>query len=202
MAHIDWVTPSTRILLLRADGAPNEIPAWLVQADPVMSAVDAVWPNGKFDLIVVWHGMGALDSVSAFLARVHERLEANGRLLLTTYTIPSTRLRGKKGRLIREAGDYIHALLNLHHSSHQRTLSQHHWQHKLQEVGFTVKQAEQTAQPIDFATWSQYQTPQNRIRLQAMLQQAPQKASDFLNPQISSARITFHLQQLTIFARK
>lgn len=202
MEPTDWVIPSGRILLLWSDGVPNEIPAWLVQADPVICAVDAVWPNGKFDLIVVWHGMGALESVSAFLARVYERLEANGRLLLTTYTIPSTHLRGKKGRLIREAGDYIHALLNLHHSPHQRTLSQHHWQHKLQEAGFTVKQAEQAEQPIDFAIWSQHQTPQNRTRLQAMLQQAPQKASDFLNPQIASARITFHLQQLTIFARK
>ena len=117
--------------------------------------------------------------------------------------VPGTHLRGKKAKLINEAGNYVNAFEKLRDPSHGRCWSVNEWEHGFSKVGFALQHQELLAKEMEFGSWAarMQALPEDIIRLKAMLVQAPTAVAEFLTPQISNDRITFRLTELIIVGK-
>jgi SAM-dependent methyltransferase len=147
--------------------------------------------------------------LSARMAITKERLQEfarllrpDGHLLIMDNMVPGSRLRGKKARQLRAAGEYINSWMKLRNPQHKHYLSEDAWIDLLIDTQFSIRGTAIREKTEDFDTWAECYSPgrDGRIRLQAMLVQAPEKALGFLTPERSGDRIAFRLTELFILA--
>jgi hypothetical protein len=158
--------------------------------------------SSDFDLVIWSHGPARAADVPQALAAVANLMAPNGRLLIHDYLVPGNRLRGKKAQRERNAGRYINTWTRLAHPQHQRYFNADAWQDMLAQAGLQTVRWTTEQQPTDFAAWlgDAPRLPQERLRLEAMLRQAPERVEAFLTPVSSAARIAFQLTDFFILA--
>lgn len=158
--------------------------------------------HNRFGTVLCLDGSHLVEQVTPWLQQLGRILKADGLLLLRSHLVPGSRLRGKKARLQREAGDYINAFCRLRSAGHRRYLSRDQWEDFLDTAGFYVQQVETAEAAFDFSAWTAKCSPRREdlLRLRAMLIQAPEKAYEFLTPRFSGDRIVFRLPEITILA--
>lgn len=143
---------------------------------------------------IVWsRGPAHSSDVPQALETIAHALQPGGRLLLHDYIVPGSRLRGKKARREREAGQYINSLCRLKDPAHRFYFAIDRWQDMFAAAGLEMVHATAVPQTLDFSSWlgSAPRRTGDITRLQAMLLQAPERAEAFLTPQRSAAKITF-----------
>lgn len=101
-------------------------------------------------------------------------------------------------------GDYINAFEKLRDPSHVRCLSAEAWQQDIYAAGLTFIHMETGNMAIPFDSWVTRMrvSDDNRLRLKAMLHQAPAEASASLTPQFDGDTITFYLERIVLIAKK
>jgi SAM-dependent methyltransferase len=158
--------------------------------------------ESQFDLVLYHQCVNTLSDPNKYLQDTGRILKPQGLLAVTTYLVPGTRLRGKKARRLLEAGEYINAWCQLRDSQHRRFYSQNGWEDLLLANSFEIVNQETASNRFDFDWWVDRTSPNeyDRLRLKAMVIQAPEKAREFLTPQFSGDRIRFHLPEITILA--
>lgn len=135
--------------------------------------------------------------IDRFLAESVRVLRPGGILAVVDNVVPGSHLRGKKADLQREAGRYVNAFEKLRDPSHNCCLSLDEWITAFTSAGCPVQHHEAALKAIDFDWWAarMQTTPEITTRLRAMLVQAPVPVLEFLTPQFSGDRITFHLTE-------
>ncbi len=159
------------------------------------------YADDHFDLIIVYH-LSHLLEIATWLREAGRILKADGNLALTTYLIPGSRLRGKKARLLRAAGCYINSWAGLCDPQHRHYYSQSSLEDLLFTNSFAIESVQTDEGLHDFEGWIAEcsPSPEDRLRLKAMLIQAPKKAHEFLTPQFSGDKIRFRLPEISILA--
>ena len=156
-----------------------------------------------FDLVTCRIAPHHFPDIQQFINEAARVLKPGGLLAVVDNIVPGTHLRGKKARLINEAGNYVNAFEKLRDPSHGRCWSVSEWERGFAQAGFTVQHQELLHKEMEFAPWAARMqvSPEDTIRLKAMLVQAPTAVSDFLTPQISNDRITFRLTELLVVGK-
>ncbi|MCB9433359.1 MAG: methyltransferase domain-containing protein [Ardenticatenaceae bacterium] len=160
--------------------------------------------NASFDLVTCRIAPHHFPNIPQFLAEAARVLRSGGTLAVVDNVVPgSSKLHGKKGRLLREAGDYVNAFEKLRDSSHHRCLSLDEWEEGFRKAGFTLHHSETAFKAMTFGPWADRMqvSPENKTRLKAMLVQAPTAVSEFLTPQFSEDRITFRLTEAILVGK-
>ncbi len=159
--------------------------------------------NDKFDLVTCRIAAHHFPHINHFMAEAARVLRPGGILAIVDNIAPGSRLRGKKARLQNEAGAYYNAFEALRDPSHHQCLSLDAWTAVYQNAGFTLQTQEIMHKWLDFDAWTSRMqvSPANTIRLRAMLLQAPEKAADFLTPQLTGARISFRLIEAILIGK-
>lgn len=141
--------------------------------------------------------------IQQFIHEAARVLKPGGLLAVVDNIVPGTHLRGKKARLINEAGAYVNAFEKLRDPSHGRCWSVSEWENGFRKAGFAVQHQELLSKEMEFGSWAARMqvSPDDTTRLKAMLVQAPTAVADFLTPQISNDRITFRLTELIIVGK-
>ncbi len=160
------------------------------------------YETGQFDLAICAYTSTAMVIERDTLIEINRVVEANCHLLVIDYLVPGSRLRGKKARQSREAGEYVNAWMRLRNPRHISCLSLDAWAQQLKATPWNIEQTAEYNNLQAFDAWSDdfALTSQDRIRLRAMLIQAPEKVERFLTPLGSGDRIVFRLTELTILA--
>ena len=156
-----------------------------------------------FDLVTCRIAPHHFPDIQQFINEAARVLKPGGLLAVVDNIVPGTHLRGKKARLINEAGSYVNAFEKLRDPSHGRCWSISEWERGFAQAGFTVQHQELLHKEMEFAPWAarMHVSPEDTIRHKAMLVQAPTAVSDFLTPQISNDRITFRLTELLVVGK-
>ena len=143
-------------------------------------------------------------SVSQTIQDIVSGLEGGAILTVQDVIVPGSRLRGKKADLQRRAGAYVNTLFGFVGEEYGRCLSEYQWQRQFQKNNLAIVELQTKKTLIDFDEWIMpAELNQNdRLRLRAMIVQAPQQALEFLTPQITGDRIQFHITELTIIGEK
>jgi|GEM_PF-5182490 len=201
-AHVTLRAPAGAIPPLRLALAADPVAVHKVSLETAVSP-GLPYPAAHFDLVTCC-GAARYPPADPFPAEVARVLKPDGRLLLVDFSVPGSRLRGKKARALREAGRYVNAFLRLRDPRQQPCLSQDGWEEALRAAGFAVQQVETQPQPLDFDAWTADPALETavRTRLRAMLLQAPSQAADYLTPTQAGTRIEFHLHRLIILATR
>ena len=157
----------------------------------------------SFDLVTCRIAPHHFPDIQQFINEAARVLKPGGLLAVVDNIVPGTHLRGKKARLINEAGNYVNAFEKLRDPSHGRCWSVSEWERGFAQAGFTVQHQELLHKEMEFAPWAARMqvSREDTIRLKAMLVQAPTAVSDFLTPQISNDRITFRLTELLVVGK-
>lgn len=161
------------------------------------------FPADQFHLVVSRLAAHHFADNGRFLAEAARVLRPGGLLAVVDNVAPGTRLRGKKARQARAAARYINAFEALRDPGHGRCLSRYEWQDAYQDAGFALIAEEIVSKAIDFHAWTARMqvSPARRLRLQAMLLQAPDPVAAFLTPQVSGDKITFQLSEIILIGR-
>ncbi len=167
-------------------------------------AEDLPFAPASFDLVTCRLAAHHFPEIGRFLAEAARVLKPGGLLAVADNVVPGSRLRGKKAKLQREAGRYVNAFEKLRDPSHQRCLSIEAWQDALLDAAFTLEQQELLPMALDFDAYTARMRvpPADKVRLRAMLLQAPQPVLAFLTPQMTGDRITFHFTEAILIGRK
>ncbi|HSM58800.1 MAG TPA: class I SAM-dependent methyltransferase [Candidatus Sulfomarinibacteraceae bacterium] len=161
------------------------------------------FPGATFNLITCRIAPHHFPSVEQFLSQAARVLRAGGLLIVVDNVAPGSRLRGKKGRLQREAGRYVNAFEKLRDPSHHRCLSVQEWRTAFYQAGFALQHEEIRRKEMDFAAYVARMNvpPADVLRLEAMLRQAPAEVLEFLTPVFGDATIKFHLSEALFVGR-
>lgn len=161
------------------------------------------FPDDYFDCVTCRIAAHHFPDNGRFLSEAARVLKPGGVMALVDNVVPGSRLRGKKANIQREAGKYVNAFEKLRDPSHGRALSVDEWLDLFVDVGFSDIHQETHRKKMDFDSWTDrlHVTPENRIRLKAMLLQAPTAVTDFLTPQTTGDRIAFYLTEAIIIGR-
>jgi ubiquinone/menaquinone biosynthesis C-methylase UbiE len=158
---------------------------------------------GRFHLVTCRIAAHHFPDVGRFLAEAARVLRPGGLLAVVDNIVPGSRRRGKKAEELREAGRYVNAFEKLRDPSHGRCLSLDEWADAFQAAGFALRHQEVADKGIDFDEWvARMQVPAgDRLRLRAMLLQAPSAVLTFLTPTFSGDRIAFRLAEAILIGR-
>jgi ubiquinone/menaquinone biosynthesis C-methylase UbiE len=167
-------------------------------------AEDLPYEAATFDLVTCRIAPHHFPDIQQFIHEAARVLKPGGLLAVVDNIVPGTHLRGKKARLINEAGKYVNAFEKLRDPSHGRCWSINEWEHGFRQAGFAIQHQELLSKEMEFGPWAarMQAAPDDIIRLKAMLVQAPTAVADFLTPQISNDRITFRLTELLAVGKK
>jgi ubiquinone/menaquinone biosynthesis C-methylase UbiE len=160
------------------------------------------YDSGCFDLVVCTYLSASFDVKSETMREIGRVLRPDGYLLIIDNLVPGSRLRGKKARQMRQAGEYVNTWMRLRNPRHKKYLDQDSWIQLFEDTKGSIEQLTIFEMPQDFDTWADYYSPSpnNRLRLKAMLVQAPEKVRGFLTPVESGDRIAFHMTEVFILA--
>ncbi|MBK8901898.1 MAG: methyltransferase domain-containing protein [Anaerolineaceae bacterium] len=202
--HVARVTATdlTPEMLIVAAGLAAEKGLSNVSFEPA-DAEDLPYADGQFNLVTCRIAPHHFPDIQQFINEAARVLKPGGLLAVVDNIVPGTHLRGKKARLLNEAGAYVNAFEKLRDPSHGRCWSISEWEHGFAKAGFAVLHQELLSKEIEFGPWAARMqvSPDDMIRLKTMLVQAPTAVTDFLTPQISNDRITFRLTELLIVGR-
>jgi SAM-dependent methyltransferase len=160
------------------------------------------YDSGHFDLVICAFLSAGIEIRRETIQEISRVLRPDGYLLIIDNLVPGSRLRGKKARQMRQAGDYINAWMRLRNPRHKKYLDQDSWIQLLEDTKGGIEQLTTCEIPQDFDNWVDYYSPssKNRLRLKAMLVQAPEKVRGFLTPVASGDRIAFRMTEAFILA--
>lgn len=135
--------------------------------------------------------------IPQFVREAARVLKPGGMLAVVDNIVPGSRLRGKKAQRQRDAGDYVNAFEKLRDPSHGRCLSQDEWVAVFQQAGLTLVAQEAARKEMAFDWWAARMnvSDADKVRLKAMLLQAPEPVAAFLTPQTTGDRINFYLTE-------
>jgi ubiquinone/menaquinone biosynthesis C-methylase UbiE len=158
----------------------------------------------KFDLVTCRIAAHHFPNIGKFMSEVWRVLQLGGTLALVDNVVPGSLRGGKIGRDQEKTGRYVNAFDKLRDPSHVRSLSMEEWRRQFYESGFRLIRQEQARKALGFSAWAERMkvSAENVIRLKAMLQQAPQPVSEFLNPQFYDDDLTFDLTEAIFIAKK
>ncbi len=161
------------------------------------------FPDASFDCVTCRIAAHHFPDNGRFLSECARVLKPDGRMALVDNVVPGSRLRGKKAKIQRQAGEYVNAFEKLRDPSHARALSVDEWLDLFVGAGFSDIHQETYRKKMDFDSWTDrmHVTSEDRIRLKAMLLQAPTAVTDFLTPQSTGDRIAFYLTEAIIIGR-
>ncbi len=162
------------------------------------------YDDAKFDCVTCRIAPHHFPDVPAFVREAWRVLKPGGVLAVVDNIVPGGNLRGKKGRLQREAGEYINAIEKFRDPSHARCLSQHEWLELFYEAGFAPIRHETLEKRLNFANWASRMnvTGDDYIRLKVMFVQAPALVTDFYQLEHEGENFTFRLVELLIAGTK
>lgn len=152
--------------------------------------------NQQYDCLTYAYPSRQAVDIPQFLAAAARSLKAGGMVSVRDIVVPGSRLRGKKAEQQRRAGQHVNAFLQMSWPGHGRGLSQSEWQDVMHQAGFSLVYERVTAVAHPFHEWAVSLAPADRLRLQALLIQAPAPVLDYLTLHGAGDRITFHLQEL------
>ncbi len=157
----------------------------------IANALDLPFDDGSFDLVTCRIAPHHFPDVFPFLQEAKRVLKSGSLLAIVDNVVPEG-----------EGGDYINAFEKLRDPSHVRCLSNEEWQQDLYGAGFELHHNEEGRMKIEFASWTARMNVSDldRVRLQALLKQAPPEAHASLTPEFSSDRIHFYLQRIILVA--
>lgn len=158
--------------------------------------------DGAFDAVTCRIAPHHFPDIGRFVAEAARVIRPGGALAVVDNVVPGSRLRGKRADRIRAAGAYVNAFEKLRDPSHNRCLSLEEWRAALTAAGLVVEVEETLDKRLTFETWAARHTPEMRLRLKAMLLQAPADARDFLDPRVEGELTTFRLQEGLFVARR
>jgi SAM-dependent methyltransferase len=186
-SHLRTNDPAESIILHKGSN-PNSLP----------------YEPDRFDLVICPFLSARTEIKRETLAEIGHVLRPDGHLLIIDNLVPGSRLRGKKARQLRTAGEYVNTWMRLRKTRHKRFLSQDAWFKLLADAQWNIQQLATHEMAQDFDAWADCcsPSPNNRLRLQAMLLQAPEKVFGFLTPLESGDRIAFRMTELFILATK
>jgi ubiquinone/menaquinone biosynthesis C-methylase UbiE len=201
VAHVT-ATDLTPEMLTVAAGLAAEKGLSNVSFEPA-DAESLPFTADQFNLVTCRIAPHHFPDIQQFINEAARVLKPGGLLAVVDNIVPGTHLRGKKARLINEAGAYVNAFEKLRDPSHDRCWSIIEWEQGLRKAGFAIQHQELLSKEIEFGSWAARMqvSPEDTIRLKAMLVQAPTAVADFLTPQISSDRITFRLTELLVVGK-
>lgn len=156
-----------------------------------------------FDLVTCRLAPHHFPDIDRFMTEARRVLRPGGLLAVVDNVVPGGRLRGKKGRLQREAGRYVNAFEKLRDPSHNRCLSMVEWREAFYNAGFVLLHEESEAKELDFGDYVARMkvAPDDVVRLKAMLVQAPKEVLDFLTPLFAGDTIKFCLAEALFIGR-
>ena len=98
---------------------------------------------------------------------------------------------------------YVNAFEKLRDPSHHWAYSARDWRRFFVDAGLTVTHAEDYRKAFDFGDYCDRLnvSPANRLRLEALLRQAPEAARKFFAPFEKGGRLQFHLEEVLIIGR-
>jgi SAM-dependent methyltransferase len=160
--------------------------------------------DSRFDLVLCAHLSKDIEISDESLAEIGRVLRPDGLLMILDTVVPGSQLRGKKARRLREAGRYVNTWHRLRNEQHGQFLSWDEWEKRLLDGRWKIEEALEREIAYDFGRWCACLpvSEENRIRLQAMLLQAPEKVKEFLTPSVADARIAFRLTEISILVTK
>jgi ubiquinone/menaquinone biosynthesis C-methylase UbiE len=164
----------------------------------VASAHTLPFASASFDLITCRQAAHHFTDPAQFLQEVARLLRPGGLFALVDNIVPHTASRTKKRqREYAEAAQYINAFEKLRDPSHGRCLSVAEWAGLHGRVGLTLTRQETIRKPMDFAEWCARMnvSPDDRLRLRAMLQHAPNIVLEFLTPTTTADKIAIQLTE-------
>lgn len=201
LVRVVWATDLTPPMLMEARRL-----AEARAADNIVFSVadvdDLPFPASAFDLVTCRIAPHHFPDIGRFLAEARRVVRPGGLVAVVDNIVPGSRLRGKKARLVREAGDYVNGFEAYRDPSHARCLSFDDWLEAFQEAGLAVVEQEQLEKRIEFEKWAGRHDELKRTRLKAMLLQAPAQAAAFLQPQTTGDLTTFRLVEGLFVARR
>jgi hypothetical protein len=158
--------------------------------------------SDSFDLLICPFHSARAEIKKEMLQEFGRLLRSRGQLLIIDNLVPGSTLRGKKASQLRAAGQYVNAWMRLWNSIHKNYLSQDTWVQLLIESQWHIQHMLTCKISQDFDEWVDRYSPgqENRVRLQAMLVQAPEKVHGFLTPVETGDRIAFHTTEIFILA--
>lgn len=159
--------------------------------------------SARFDLVTCRIAAHHFPDVGRFIAEAARVLKPGGQLVVVDNVTPGSRLHGKKADLQRKAGEYVNAFEKLRDPSHGRCLSLDEWADQFRQAGLALVHQEAQRKEMDFASWIDrlHVSAATRLRLQALLLQAPTAVAEFLTPVQTGDRIIFYLTEAILIGR-
>ncbi len=133
-----------------------------------------------------------------FVDEAARMLVPGGKLAVVDNVVP-----GGRNKDDQATGRYVNAFEKLRDPSHSRCLSTTEWHELFYQSGFTLVHEEIARKRLEFGPYVQRMkvSPLNRVRLQAMLVQAPAGVRAFLTPDFDGGRISFYLAEALFICR-
>ena len=201
VAHVVATDITPEMLANTAKGAQER---GLTNVDAeTADAENLPFADDQFDVVVCRIAAHHFGDNGRFLSEAARVLKPDGVMALVDNVVPGSRLRSKKANLPRKAGEYVNAFEKLRDPSHNCCLSVDEWLDLFVTAGFSNIHQETHRKKMDFDSWTDrmHVSLENRIRLKAMLLQAPTAVAGFLTPQTTGDRIAFYLTEAIIIGR-
>lgn len=173
-----------------------------------MAGTDAehlAFADRSFDLVSCRIAPHHFPDIPRFVNEGWRILRSGGVLAVVDNVVPSTGSKKKKDReAYANAADFVNAFEKLRDPSHGECFSLHRWTELFKRVGFTDIRYETGRKRMEFAPWADRMNvaAADKIRLKAMLVQAPNIVKEFLTPEFDGDRIFFTLTEGIIIGRK
>lgn len=168
-------------------------------------AENMAFADQSFDLVTCRIAPHHFPDIPRFVSEAWRVLRPGGVFAVVDNVVPSTGSKKKKDREAYANGaDFINGFEKLRDPSHSQCYSLHQWIQLFREVGFQNVQYETGRKRMEFGPWADrmFVAADDKIRLKAMLVQAPNIVKEFLTPEFDGDKIFFTLTEGIIIGRK
>ncbi|MFT5195796.1 MAG: ubiquinone/menaquinone biosynthesis C-methylase UbiE [Cellvibrionaceae bacterium] len=168
-------------------------------------AENLAFSDQSFDLVVCRIAPHHFPDIPRFVSEAWRVLRPNGVFAVVDNVVPSTGSKKKKDQAAyTNAADFVNAFEKLRDPSHAQCYSLHQWVKLFKQVGFHNVRSETGRKRMEFAPWADrmHVAADDKIRLKAMLVQAPNIVKEFLTPEFDGDKIFFTLTEGIIIGIK